>query len=510
MGQATQPNPYEQSTSPFDPPVTDNVPTDPTPPAQSEAVPPASSADEAPATNNFDNINASDFQSSFASTQSSFSAAPTVIGDFAGGGFAQFNATIEAVSAGYAAGFGFPNPVFDLIAPNGSNFPDLIATGPGIDASGDLIADTFDLLEPTPPTDANLAPGPGFTYEGGTVVYTDSTTGTDAVAGTPSEGDLWYYRYVYSRNLGVIGGDGGPRPVPSPGVSVRRVKISENYSPEVRDRAFFNYSFFNDFTGGLGDISRFVAGMERVIVEDLFSMEVRLPVAATYGSRQSLNQAEARDMEIGNVAFIGKASLYRGDDFMWVGGLGVSIPTADDTEITMDGFDLIGIENKTVQIQPFTSVLQRWGDWTAQAYMQLDLAANGDPVFVNTNLNDPGAGTLEQVGVFTDSNLMHLDFSLHCLLYQRAKSDSGLNAVISNAELHYTTTIQDADLVTGNNFDYTALQNNFDIVNTTLGAHFVFGKKNDIIVTPAMAIPLREGFDEQFDYEALVQVNYLH
>jgi len=499
-----------QTTSPLEPPITDAPSTDAAPPAQADNVPPADAADDAPATNNFDNINASDFQSSFASTQSSFSAAPTVIGDFAGGGFAQFNTTIRVASNGYAAGFGSPNPTFDLTG-GGSNFPDLISTGPGSDAAGgDSFIDTYDLLEPTPPTDAPLAPGPGFAYDGGTVVYTNGATGTDAVAGDPIDGQLWYYDYVYTRNLGNFPGDGGARPVPSPGVSVRRVKISENYSPEVRDRVFFNYSFFNDFVGGLGDISRFVAGTERVLIEDLFSMEVRLPVAATYGSRQSLNDAEARDMEIGNVAFIGKASLFRGDDFLWVGGLGVSIPTADDTEITMDGFDLVNIENRTVQIQPYTSVLKRWGDWTAQAYMQLDLAANGDPVHVNTNLNDPGAGTLEQVGVFTDSNLMHFDFSLHCLLYQRANSDSGLNAVISNAELHYTTTLQDADLVTRDTFDYTSLQNNFDIVNTTLGAHFVFGKENDIIVTPAMAIPLREGFNEQFDYEALLQVNYLH
>ncbi|TWU03298.1 hypothetical protein Pla100_02160 [Neorhodopirellula pilleata] len=508
--------PMGQPSQPFDPPVTDDpseTPSDEVPPAQSENDPPAAAPDDTPATNNFDNINASDFQSSFASTQSSFSAAPTVIGDFAGGGFAQFNTTIRVISSGYAAGFGSPNPTFDLIAPGGSNFPDLISVGPGFDVAGnDSFIDTYDLAEPLPPTDAPLAPGPGFTYDGGTIVYTNGSTGTDAVAGDPLDGDLWYYNYVYTRSLGGIGGggDGELRPVPSPGVSVRRVKISENYSPEIRDRAFFNYSFFNDFVGGLGDISRFVVGMERVVVEDLFSMEVRLPVAATYGSRQSLNDAEARDMEVGNVAFIGKASLFRGNDFMWVGGLGVSIPTADDTEITMDGFDLVNIENKTVQIQPFTSVLKRWGDWTAQAYMQLDLAANGDPVHVNNNLNDPGLGTLEQVGVFTDSNLMHLDFSLHCLLYQRAQSDNGLNAVISNAELHYTTTLQDADLITQNTFDYTALQNNFDIVNTTLGAHFVFGKKNDFIVTPAMAIPLRDGFDKQFDYEALVQVNYLH
>lgn len=476
--------------APFDPPVTDTAP-------------------QATTGDNFDNVNASDFTSDFASTQSSFSAAPTLIGDFAGGGFTQFSGRIERSFTGYAIGTGSPTPTFD-ISPGGGFNPDLITTGAGNAFSGDGNIDQFFLAEPLPPTDAPLAPGPGFIYQDGEIVYTNNSTDTTPQDGIFADGDLWYYRYVYARELGSIPGGEGALPVPSPGISTRRIKLSENYSPEIRDRAFINYSFFNDFAGGLGDISRFVGGLERVLVKDLFSLEIRLPIAATYGSRQSLNDAEVRDMEIGNAAFIGKAALYRTNDFLWVGGLGFSIPTSDDTEITLDGFDLIEIVNETVLIQPFTSVLKRWGDWSAQAFMQLDIAANGDPVLINTDLDNPGVGQLQQVGVFNDSALMHLDFSLHCLLYQRARSENGLNSVIANTELHYTTTLQDADLVESNNFDYTGLQANFDIVSTTLGAHFVFGKENDIVITPAMVIPLSDGLDRQFDYEAVVQVNYLH
>ncbi len=520
-----------QSLTPFDPPVTNpNMPTpsqDTSPGdepladtnAAAQADTPAEpQPDQAPAAdnstapsannNNFDNVNASDLQSSFASAQSSFSAAPTFIGDFAGSGLAQFTGTIVDAHSGYAIGTGSPIPTFD-IAPGGGFNPDLIAIGPGFNASGDIgTIDTFDLAEPLPPTDAPLAPGLGFVFQGGTIVYTNNSTDTTAQDGTPVDGDLWYYDYSYERNL--TGSVAGPRPVPSPGVSVSRIKISENYSPEVRNRAFLNYSFFNDFAGGLGDISRFVAGVERVLVEDLLSFEIRLPVAATYGSRQDLNAVEDRSMEIGNVAFIGKASLFRTDRFLWAGGMGVSVPTADDTELSIGGLDLVRIENQTVQIQPFTSVLGRFGDWTAQAYMQLDVAAGGDPVLVNNNLANPGIGTLQEIGVFTDSTLMHLDVSLHALLYQRQLPQNGINSIIGNAELHYSATLQEADLVSGNGFRYTSLQPNFNVVNATFGTHLVSGKKNNIIITPAMAIPLRDGLDEQFDFEALVQINYLH
>jgi hypothetical protein len=45
------------------------------------------------------------------------------------------------------------------------------------------------------------------------------------------------------------------------------------------------------------------------------------------------------------------------------------------------------------------------------------------------------------------------------------------------------------------------------VVNATAGLHLVL--RNNLIVTPAMSVPLRDGLDEQFDYEAIVHLNYL-
>ena len=76
-----------------------------------------------------------------------------------------------------------------------------------------------------------------------------------------------------------------------------------------------------------------------------------------------------------------------------------------------------------------------------------------------------------------------------------------------NAELHYTGTLEESDIVQGGGLTYTNLKRNFNIVNATLGAHLVTAK--NFVITPGMTVPLRDGLYKQFDYEAIVQVNYL-
>ena len=63
-------------------------------------------------------------------------------------------------------------------------------------------------------------------------------------------------------------------------------------------------------------------------------------------------------------------------------------------------------------------------------------------------------------------------------------------------------------MVTNEGLTYTNLQRYFNVLNATAGFHFVLG--DNVVVTPAMSVPMREGLDEQYDYEAIVQVNYLH
>ena len=235
-------------------------------------------------------------------TAGSFSAAPTMIGDFFGGGFSTLSgsqtvsfarfARANNISAG--GGPGSANSILAFEVGTDTVFNDVFSIGTGLDvAGGGDGADTFTINEPVPPSDAPTAPGPNFTFDGGTAVYTNNTTDTTAQPGIYQDGEFWYLQYSYTSAINGAAGTGGLIALPAPGNASRRVKLSENFSPEVRDRVFFNYSFFNDSFGGLGDISRYLLGVERLLCEDV-SFEARLPVAGTYASSQQINSANAQ------------------------------------------------------------------------------------------------------------------------------------------------------------------------------------------------------------------------
>jgi hypothetical protein len=44
-------------------------------------------------------------------------------------------------------------------------------------------------------------------------------------------------------------------------------------------------------------------------------------------------------------------------------------------------------------------------------------------------------------------------------------------------------------------------------VNATFSQHWVLA--NNVVITPGIAVPLRSGTDKQFDFEAILQLNYL-
>lgn len=445
-------------------------------------------------------------------TAGSFSAAPTMMGDLFGGGVSIVNisrpVTTNFFSQGTVlAGSSFPDSVQDVtIAFDfGSGTPNdlFTAAGTGVDRSGDGFVDQFGLLEPIPPTDAPTSPGEGFVFNGGSATYVGKTptTNTNAANGQFQDGDFWYISYSYA--LENAGNGAAGIVVAGPDVATRRSKLSENFSPELRDRVFFNYSFFNDAFGGLGDVSRYVLGFEKILLQDAFSVEVRLPMAGTYSSRQQIDRGNERDFELGNLTLIGKALLLRTPGYTVTTGLGLTLPIADDARLLLGERELLRIENQSVHLLPFLGVLHRFNDDTSfQAYSQLDFDLNGNPVLANLD-----GGPLRGIGRFNDATLLHLDASVHRVVFRTDDPRYSLKSVIANAELHYTGTLQDADNVSGDGVAVTDLKRNFNILNATFGAHLLVGRS--LVVTPAMSVPLRDGLDKQFDYEAILQLAYM-
>jgi len=114
-----------------------------------------------------------------------------------------------------------------------------------------------------------------------------------------------------------------------------------------RDRFIFNYDYFNNaaLTPNGIDVNRFAFGFEKTFFNGNTSIEVRLPVAGTLDSSGVIG-AQSRDTVLGNLRITPRALLYRSDTFAVGTGLGIALPTADDTRVAnFDGSDLVRINN---------------------------------------------------------------------------------------------------------------------------------------------------------------------
>jgi hypothetical protein len=139
-----------------------------------------------------------------------------------------------------------------------------------------------------------------------------------------------------------------------------------------------------------------------------------------------------------------------------------------------------------------------------QAFAQLDIAGWGNP----TEISDFRGS--REIGKINDQTLLFLDATSGVWLYRNP--ESRLAGIASILELHYTTTLQDADmfatlggrsnslLIFGNSC------NQFDILNGTVGVHTVL--QNGTTIRVGGVFPLQDGDDNRlFDAEVQAAVN---
>lgn len=434
----------------------------------------------------------------------SFSAAPNMTGDFFGAGVYQFSGVTQVPFSAVLPGFiqneappGSPNALMFFGDFNETQNPlfGLESSGQGFSSQEDGPIDTFALGEPQNPNQFPTSPGPGFIFDGGTAVW----LGQGPQNPEFRDGDDWQVDYSYSSQFNA---DGQPITLAGPDVATRRVKLSENFSPEVRDRFFMNYSYFNNAMGGLGDVNRWVMGMERILYEDMVSIELRQPMAGTLRSRQDIGSPGDRSFELGNLTAIAKAVLFRNHRWIWTSGMGVTAPLADDSRLMRGNETLLRIENQSVHLLPYTAFLYRHDSTNLfQFYTQLDVDVRGNRISGDLN-----GGPLPLLGQYSEASLIHVDASYHRVL-TRNNRNGLVRQAIANAELHYTGSLEDSPVVSGNGITITNLARRFNVVNATFSNHLVLN--NNLVVTPGIAVPLRGGTDRQFNFEAILQVNYL-
>lgn len=298
--------------------------------------------------------------------------------------------------------------------------------------------------------------------------------------------------------------------VPSPsagGGVVGRIKMAENTSPMPRDRVFFNYSYFNNvplFPGGV-DVNRFTPGFEKTFFDGMASFELAAPFATTLDSDIFTDAAtDTSNMEFGNLTMALKALLYRSEYWATSVGLAVAVPTASDIRVqTAAGTPLVRIDNQAVHLMPFIGSLYTPNDrFFAQGFLQFDVDANGNPVYVNTT----GAG-LERAGRQNGAAFMYSSIGAGYWLYRSPNPYvTGLTGMAGMAELHYNRSLESTDVVTAGNFRIGNRASSIDMLNIVVGSSFWFGHNKSI--TAAYATPIGNSTDRAFDGEFRLMLNW--
>ena len=342
-----------------------------------------------------------------------------------------------------------------------------------------------------------------------------------------------------------------------------RLNLAENGTPIPQDRFFAVYRHFEkvgktdllsspgiDNTAEL-DVDRITFGVERTLWDGLMSFEARLPFAvqldsdidiayatdAVTGAETTSNIPVAgTDFEIGNVALAWKMMLAEFGALRLSGGVGASLPTGHDVTIRADIDDDFGtlipgqpfegrirsmIANETVFLTPFLGYAfhKPQSRFFTQGFLQFDVPMNKTRAVVGISGNvvlDPDTGFLG-IAHETDlawQTLMRLNTQFGYWLY-RKPSASLLNGIAALLEVHWTSTLVDADLTedfliyefAGQEARITIgnIANRVDIVNLTLGSAIEMGRAE---ITPGFTIPLSTGDQKPFDWEFTLLANY--
>jgi hypothetical protein len=320
-------------------------------------------------------------------------------------------------------------------------------------------------------------------------------------------------------------------------------------------------------------------GIEKTFCDRLFSVEVRVPFVNSLASKLDLNAGRVTgivdgidrfgnqqfstdttfgdtfgkdDTEFGNMFVLLKGLLCQTRHYALSAGLGIGIPTAPDNRVRVVDFsgdvnlrvaDLVRardfrINNDTWSLSPFLAALVAPSErFFAQGFVQFEFPLNSSTINYSSVTNLPGiAGAADNVAAaaanfpayklpphferanIDEQTLMHLDFGVGYWLVKN--SDAKLiTGVVPTAEIHYTTTLDNAQLVTltgdplfvgGFNLEPRPVvgnqRNRLDILDVTLGATLVLGDRATI--APGVAFPVKGVDNRTFDWEFLLQFNY--
>lgn len=306
----------------------------------------------------------------------------------------------------------------------------------------------------------------------------------------------------------------------TPGYNVGFVKMTENVSPLPRDRVYMNYSYFKNafFSPQLkADVNRFMPGFEKTFLDGWTSIEVRAPFAATLDATQSQDPLAPsgisgdRAVEFGNMSAIFKTVLDYGETWAITGGTQVMVPTASDVTIRSEqgpaSQDRVFIENQSTHVMPFLGAV--WAPsnrFFAQGLLQVDVDANGNPVWANTLRQDEIVVPGNFAGRLNYPTFLYVGLGTGYWIYQDNSRHASLTGIAPLFEVHVNQALEESDVICfqeytlGNELGVTSL------VNSLVGVNFEWGQRSTL--TFAYTTPIGGGVDRWFDGELRAMYNW--
>ena len=285
------------------------------------------------------------------------------------------------------------------------------------------------------------------------------------------------------------------------GGGMRRFK-NEHARALPTDRVFFLYNHFHNALDIRGNgqaatdsVDQFTFGFEKTSSDGQWSFELRMP----FSGEADLSAAgvNVQSDGVGNLVATLKRLLYSDSTVAAAFGLAVVAPTGSDASVTFAGSnDRLDFRNESTHLLPYLAIQMTPDDnWFFHAFCQVDVAANSNTVSITSN-------GVEESHSLADQTLLYLDGSLGYWWYQ-ATDDEGLTGLASVVELHYTTTLNDADSANLNSAFIGNFENRYDVLNLTAGIHSEWNVNTAVRV--AVVVPLDR--DERFfDSETQVSV----
>jgi len=298
--------------------------------------------------------------------------------------------------------------------------------------------------------------------------------------------------------------------IPSAGGS-GRAKISDDNSVFPEDRVFFFYNYFDNAilvqapSPHALDVNRYTPGFEKTFWDRQASIELRIPFANTQASDVILIGGKDEDVEFGDLELTLKFLLWKGDYFAAAAGLGFNAPTARDVRVFAENSPtpVFTIANDAFHLLAlFRCALHAERTHLCPDVRRIRHRHDGQ--------RNQAPGRAGDVGTLHDQNLLQVDVQAGIWLWREphARYITGLAPTV---EYHYTTTINNANLITvpvaADAFVLGNTANRIDIHNLTLGVEMLLGTTSTLNIAAVVPLDKPTSDNRQFDSEYFIQFN---